>query len=187
MGFKPTISDPRIYVKFYDDGTKAYISVHVDDFGIAATNNTMITNIIRELQNTYKITINENLEYYLGMLIWRDRPNRIMKVYQPGFIADLIDTFNINTTHPPLTPMLDTKRPVESESNPKLSTHDQQFYQAKVGSALWITNGTRPDSLYAVNMRSRYTHHPTQFDMIAMDRILEYLASTPGFGINFFF
>ena len=57
----------------------------------------MITNIIRELQNTYKITINENLEYYLGMLIWRDRPNRIMKVYQPRFITDLTDTFNINT------------------------------------------------------------------------------------------
>ena len=34
-------------------------------------------------------------------------------------------------------------------------------------------------------MRSRYTHHPTQFDMIAMDRILEYLASTPELGLTF--
>ena len=32
MGLMPTISDPRIiYVKFYDDGTKAYISVNDDD------------------------------------------------------------------------------------------------------------------------------------------------------------
>ena len=29
MGFKPTISDPRIYVKFYEDGTKAYIYLYM--------------------------------------------------------------------------------------------------------------------------------------------------------------
>jgi len=185
MGFNPTISDPRIYVKFYNDNTKAYISVHVDDFGIAASNNNIITNILKELQSTYKITINENLDSYLGMLIWRDRPNRIMKVYQPGYIADLIETFNIDTTHPPLTPMLDTIRPIESADNPLLSSQDQTLYQAKVGSALWLTNGTRPDSLFAVNIRSRYTHCPTKFDMLAMDRVLQYLASTPDLGLTF--
>ena len=145
MGFNPTISDPRIYVKFYNDNTKAYISVHVDDFGIAASNNNIITNILKDLQKSYKITINENLDSYLGMLIWRDRPNRIMKVYQPGYITDLIETFNIDTSHPPLTPMLDTIRPIESADNPLLSPQDQTLYQAKVGSALWLTNGTRPD------------------------------------------
>ena len=36
MGYIPTISDPRIYVKFYDSGDKAFISVHVCDLGIAA-------------------------------------------------------------------------------------------------------------------------------------------------------
>ena len=46
-----------------------YIYVHVDDFGIVATNNDIINNIKHELQHTYKITINDNLEYYLDMLI----------------------------------------------------------------------------------------------------------------------
>ena len=50
MGFKPTISDPRMYVKFYDDGTKAYISVHVDDFCIAASKTSIIENIINDLK-----------------------------------------------------------------------------------------------------------------------------------------
>jgi hypothetical protein len=121
IGFKPTISDPRIYVKFYYDGTKAYISVHVDDFGIAASNLAIVETIIKELQNTYKVTINTSLEYYLGMLIWRDRPNRILKVYQPGFIADLIESFNVDTEHPPLTPMIDIPRPPESDDNPLLT------------------------------------------------------------------
>ena len=34
-------------------------------------------------------------------------------------------------------------------------------------------------------MRSRYTSQPIQFDMIAMDRILKYLASTPELGWTF--
>ena len=34
-------------------------------------------------------------------------------------------------------------------------------------------------------MRSRYTHRPTNFDMIAMDRILQNLASTPDLGLTF--
>ena len=71
--------------------------------------------------------------------------------------------------------MLDSKRPVKSVSNPNLSIHDKQIYQAKVGSALRITVVTRPDSLKKVNMSSRYTHKPTQVGMIAMDRILQYL------------
>ena len=76
------------------------------------------------------------------------------------FVTDLTETLNIDTTHPPRTPMLDTPRPIESEDNPLLIAHDQVIYQAQVGGPLWITNGTRPDCLFAVNMRSRYTHHP---------------------------
>ena len=36
QGFKPTVSDPRLYVQIYDGGTKVYVAVHVDDFGITA-------------------------------------------------------------------------------------------------------------------------------------------------------
>ena len=38
FGFTPTVSDPGLYVHLIEDGTKAYIAVHVDDFGIASSN-----------------------------------------------------------------------------------------------------------------------------------------------------
>ena len=47
--------------------------------------------------------------------------------------------------------MLDIPRPPESETNPLLTPTQQVEYQAKVGSCLWVTNGTRSDSLFAVN------------------------------------
>ena len=185
MGFTSTVSDPRIYVKFYPDETRAYVSVHVDDFGVAASNLDMIKDIMDGFRNTYNITINIELNYYLGMLIWRDRPNRTIKLSQPGYINDLVETYNINITKPPITPMIDIPRPLASDSNPQLSTEQKVEYQAKVGSLLWIANGTRPDCLYPVNIRSRYTHNPTAFDMKAVDRILEYIAGTPDLGLLF--
>jgi hypothetical protein len=185
MGFNPTISDPRIYVKFYSDGTKAYISVHVDDLGIAASNKNIINEIKTDLLKVYKLNFDTEFNYYLGMLIWRDRPNRIIKVSQPGYVMDLIETFNIDTTYSPLTPMLDNPRPITSDTNPLLNETEKQLYQSKIGSCLWLVNATRPDALFAVNMLSRYTHSPTLFDMKAIDRVLQYIASTPDYGLVF--
>jgi len=84
MGFNPTISDPRIYVKFYSDGNKAYISVHVDDLGIAASNQTIMNDIKSDLLKVYKLNFNTEFNYYLGMLIERDRKNNTIKVSKLG-------------------------------------------------------------------------------------------------------
>ena len=185
MGFNPTMSDPHIYVKFYKDGTKAYISVHVDDLGIAASNLNIINDIKIELQKVYKLEFNTDFNYYLGLYIERDRINRTIKVSQPGYIADLIDTYQIDISHCPLTPMVDTVRPPSSKSNPLLSTAEQTLYMSKVGSCLWLVNSKRPESLYALNMLSRHTHAPTVHDMKEMDRVLQYIASTPDLGLTF--
>ena len=48
LEFTPTLSDPRIYVKLNGDGTKLYIAVHVDDFGIAASNKTLMKEAIAQ-------------------------------------------------------------------------------------------------------------------------------------------
>ena len=87
-GFLPTISDPRTYVKFQDNGDKAFISVHVDDLGIAASNMKIKNNIKIELSKIFKLEFNTDFNYYLGMLIWRNRQNRTIKVSQPGYILD---------------------------------------------------------------------------------------------------
>ena len=49
MGFVLTISDLRIYVKLYDNGDKAFISVHVDDLDIVASNMKTIKNIEKRI------------------------------------------------------------------------------------------------------------------------------------------
>ena len=66
-----------------------------------------------------------------------------------------------------------------------LNAEQHTEYQSKIGSCLWIVNSTRPDCLYAINILSRYTHSPTINDMKAVDRVLQYIASTPEHGLVF--
>ena len=45
-GFRPLVSDPRIYMKILPNGDHIYILVHVDDFLIAAKNNSYLDAVI---------------------------------------------------------------------------------------------------------------------------------------------
>ena len=50
LGFSPTVSDPRLYVRLQDDGTKVYVAVLVDDFGIAATSTELKNETMKAIQ-----------------------------------------------------------------------------------------------------------------------------------------
>ena len=41
---------------------------------------TIVNNIKINLSKIYKLVFNTDFNYFLGMLIWRDRSNRIIKV-----------------------------------------------------------------------------------------------------------
>ena len=53
LGFTPTVSDPRLYVKINSDGTKVYVVVLVDDFGIAANNKTVLAKTKSQAKGIY--------------------------------------------------------------------------------------------------------------------------------------
>ena len=56
-----------------------------------------INEIKIDLQKVYKLQFYTDFNHYLGMLIWRDRPNRIIKISPPGYIVDLIESLNVDT------------------------------------------------------------------------------------------
>ena len=56
LGFTPTVSDPRLYVRLLTDGTKAYVAVHVDDFGIAASTVALKEEVMTALQEVLEQT-----------------------------------------------------------------------------------------------------------------------------------
>ena len=101
---------------------------------IAASNMNEINNIKIELSKVYKLEFNTVFNYYLGVLIWRDRPNRIIKVSKPEYILHLIETFNVDTKYNSLTPVVDVPRQMSSAQNPLFSSELHTEYQSKTGS-----------------------------------------------------
>ena len=66
LGFTPTVSDPRLYVRLNADGTEEHIAVHVDDFDIAAIDKTLIKQVVAHINVTYHV-VEGDLDFYLGM------------------------------------------------------------------------------------------------------------------------
>ena len=182
IGFTPTVSDPRLYVRLLDGGAKAYVAVHVDDFGIAASTTALKEETMAVIQEVYRC-VEGDLGSYLGMKLVRDRVRRTITISQPGYMEDLREEYGITSTHGPLTPMVDKPREPESDSNPPLDGAGIKLYQRKVGSALWPAIGTRPDIQLAINLHSRYTKSPLRGDMVTLDRLLDYLVNTPDLGL----
>jgi len=179
LGFRPLVSDQRVYRQCYDNGEEAIIMVHVDDMGIATTSVALQQQIIADLSKTYTLELKS--DEYLGMSILRDREEKSITLSQQSYVQELYDRFNID--HPtsyPLTPMVESSQ-LPSDS---LLPDDISLYQAKVGALLYVATHTRPDILYAINMASRNSKHPSTNDMAAVDRIIHYLMGTSHLGLH---
>ena len=183
LGYTPTVSDPRLYVKINVDDTKVYIAVHVDDFGIAASNMSLMKAVVAQIRAFYQC-VEGDLDFYLGVKVVRDRVKRTITISQPGYLDDLRAGYGITSTKGPLTPMVDKPRELESATNPRLNAAGIQLYQSKVESTLWAAIGTRPEVQFATNIYSRYSKSPLRGDMETIDRVLDYLVNTTDFGLG---
>ena len=136
------MSDPRLYVCLLDDGTKAYVAVHVDDFGIAASTTALEEETMTAIQKVYRY-VEGDLGYYLGMKLVRYRVCCTITISQPGYMEDLREEYGITSNHGPLIPMMDKEREPDSDSSPppSLGAAGIKLYQRKVGSALWPAIG----------------------------------------------
>ena len=106
IGFKPTISDPQVYI-LRENRELLIVSTHVDDFGFAGTSQALIDRVKKELAKTYELSCNPDMSSYLGLNIQRNRKLKQIFINQPGYIDDLVNSYQLSTTLPsyPSTPM----------------------------------------------------------------------------------
>ena len=192
-GFKPLISDPCVYLK--SEGSDFIIAmIHVDDIGFATSSSAMLAEVKRSLSETYEISVIKDMEYYLGMHILRDRPNKAITILQDGYIMSLVERWGIDVSsgaYFPSTPMIVDASPTHlrvakrSTSDVLLSPSLVTIFQAKVGGLVYLAKQTRPDILFPVSEMSRQCKMPTQRNMLAVDHILRYVAGTRMLGLYF--
>jgi len=72
----------------------------------------------------------------------------------------------------------------EFDESMLLPKAQQQLFQEKVGTLLYLASQTRPDLLYSVTQLSRRSNKCTLRDMKAADRVFSYISTTPALGLT---
>jgi len=167
------------------NGQKAFIPVFVDDIGLMSKNKEIFEYVKSKLSEHFVITVNEDMNYYLGMHIVRDRKAKSIDLYQTRYNNDMLTKYNIDTNADsyPTTPLLWDENK-EKKTADLLKQSDIKLYQSKVGSLLHLANITRNDLLFGVQLASRFMQAPTTEHMKMVDRMLNYVAGTKHLGIR---
>ena len=177
IGFKAVPHEPccltyeGIIIFFYvDDIVVAYKK------GLKETAHKLIT----ELKKKYNIEGGNELQWFLGIRVLRDRETKRLWLSQASYIDKIANL--ATSSQPDNTPMA-REEPMPYED--RASHHDINLYQQKIGSLLYAAVTTRPDIAFATSRLSRFLTNPGPKHHAAADRVLLYLKRYRDYGLQF--
>jgi len=170
--------DPCILIQ---DGILVFF--YVDDivFAYRRSQEHAASQLIKRLESRYKLTGGEDLQWFTGIEIVRDRVNRTVWLSQAAYI-DKIAALAGDCSKPPDTPLSsDELLPYNGQAEYASINH----FQRKIGSLLWAAINTRPDIAFAVSKLGRFSHNPSEKHHDAADRVIHYLCNYRGLGLQY--
>jgi hypothetical protein len=130
----------------------------------------------------YEIRDLGQLTWFLGIRVMRDRQQRKIWLCQDSYIEKITKAFHLEDVKPARTPMTTEELvPYDGKSSPQ----DIYAYQRKVGSLLYATTITRPDTARAAAKLSEFLQNPSPHHHRAVDRALTYLNGTKTLAIEY--
>jgi hypothetical protein len=171
LGFQTVPHEPCCLIK---DGVIVFF--YVDDIILAyhKEKEQEAQQAIKRLQDKYTFTGGNDLQWFLGMEVVRERANRKIQLSQASYsdkISRLADKTNIRHD----TPMAS----IELQPRRGLATPTEiNKFQRKIGSLLFAAVTTRPDIAFATSRLARFLSNPGPGHQDAADRVLLYLQST---------
>jgi len=165
--------DPCLFHKLGPNSQKIIFCVHVDDFAIAATDQSLIDDLCRTLKEQFTITESDNLESFLGIHIVKE--GDILYLSQPGHIDKIVAAADIgHITKEINAPMDPTFNDKDQDAAPPCN---RSRYSTLLGMLIYILR-TRPDISYSVNRLATQSLVSTDKDWQALQRIAAYLRTT---------
>jgi len=175
---KETKADPCVFVSNKNNQLLT-VAIFVDDGLIAATNNELVDTMVNYLKDNFETKEGE-LDHFLGIEI-DQRPDGSIFIHQSSYCKRILERFNMeeaNVLHIPADP--------QHSLDPNLSGSleaGEVPYRESVGSLLYLSQITRPDITFAVNLVSRYLEKPLTIHWNAVKRIFKYLKGTFNYGL----
>ncbi len=157
--------------------------VYVDDIVIATDDDELYQETLAGLKVEYELTESVDVSWVLGWHVVVSSSG--IFVSQTSFASSLLSKFGMLDSNAVCTPgVTDNVTPDPRGPRDAIAFTPTHFREA-VGSLLFLTNCTRPDIAFAVNMVCRAMSDPSIDDWMRVKRILRYLVGTTSLGLWF--
>ena len=178
LGFKTLIAESSIFI---NKELNVYISLYVDDLAIIGPILDIIKSFIENLNKYFKLKDLGLIKDYLGVDIDYDYNKGTLKLSQSKYLIKVLERFNIDNRRPKYTPI---KANIKLEPNKnKAKETEIKWFQAAIGSLLYLAMATRPDIAYSTILLTRFTTNPSLEHISAVYNIFNYLSKTKDLGI----
>jgi hypothetical protein len=178
MGFKQTSGDPCLYIHLDSEGEMFLVAVYVDNIIVGGKSDVIMSAVKKEPSYKFEIKDLRPLHYFLGVKVIQIGESG---VGQPVYTEKILQRYGMQDSKPVSTPVNPDVKLVACEKPDDV--HNQQLYQAVVGSLLYLSTKTRPDIAYAVSCVARFCAKPSKEHWTGVKRILRYLKGTNKFGL----
>ncbi|KAF7136791.1 hypothetical protein CNMCM5793_006309 [Aspergillus hiratsukae] len=170
IGFHPIPHEPCCMAK-----GDILIFFYVDDIVLAYRKKSteIVQQLVKKLQDQFKMTGGTELQWFLGIEIIRDRKDHLIWLSQSSYIEKIA---NLSESQPS-----DNVPMAQGGLHPYTGTASLRSihkYQRKIGSLMYAAVVTRPDIAFATSKLSQYLMNPSPEHHKAADQVLRYLQRT---------
>ncbi len=181
-GFLPTRTDPCIYLLQSDSAVVVVIAIYVDDCVIIASPE-HVERAKAVLHDGFRMKDLGEAKSILGVEVMRDRDRGALYLRQAGKIMEILHDFGMADAKGIGTPMDPGLTLLKLEC--MAPEHLRLPYRSVVGRLSYLSQATRPDITFAVNVLSRHINGYDQSHWGMVKHLLRYLHSTKDLAIKY--
>lgn len=165
--------DSCIYYRITGKDVLLFIAVYVDDLLYFFNKDETALKIKDKLQEKFQMKDMGTANQCLGLRITRKENEKEICIDQSIYINKIISRFNMKECKPVYTPCDVNIRLAKAEHENEIKRDIP--YQEAIGCLLYLSQGTRPDITFIVNLLSRFNNQPTAQHWVALKRVVRYL------------
>jgi hypothetical protein len=178
-GFENNQICPCIFIKRSESGF-AIMAVYVDDLNLVGTSKEL-TKTTNYLKNEFEMKDLDKTKFCLGLQI--EHTSKGILIHQSAYTEKVLKHFHMDKAHPLSSLMVVRSLDVKKDHfRPKEDDEDtlglEVPYLNAIGVLMYLTNCTRTDIAFSVNLLARYSSAPTLRHWIGVKHVLRYLRKT---------
>ena len=172
LDFLQSTADPCLYFK--RNGSEITILlVWVDDIIVAASSNSLMSDIKEKLSSKFKMKDLGILSTFLGIKFTQSGETITMS--QSHYLENVLKTFGMYDCRPRSTPC---EQNLSSYAESKNHNEENRKYRQMVGSLIYAMTCTRPDLAFVVTKLSQHLSCPDAADWAMLKHVFQYVKRT---------